>query len=183
MFIDARIEQAESRPSLASVARPVPVQRRGLDFGARVLQVSAAEPRYSSAMSDSNPLLETEGLPRFSAITPAHVEPAVDALLADYRARIDALLASDGAARFLRGRARRRGARRSAEPRVGAGVASARRQGFRSVARSVCGCAGKDRRACERARAESRALCRIPRRRRGRRFRCAAARGAHARRA
>jgi len=47
-------------------------------------------------MSASNPLLETEGLPRFSAITPAHVEPAVDALLGDYRARIDALLASDG---------------------------------------------------------------------------------------
>jgi oligopeptidase A len=47
------------------------------------------------AMSDPNPLLATEGLPRFSAITPAHVEPAVDALLADYRARIDALLASD----------------------------------------------------------------------------------------
>jgi oligopeptidase A len=48
-----------------------------------------------SAMSDPNPLLASEGLPRFSAITPAHVEPAVDALLADYRARIDALLASD----------------------------------------------------------------------------------------
>jgi len=46
-------------------------------------------------MSDTNPLLETEGLPRFSAITPAHVEPAVDSLLADYRARIDALLAAD----------------------------------------------------------------------------------------
>jgi len=46
-------------------------------------------------MSDSNPLLETRGLPRFSAITPAHVEPAVDALLADYRERIDALLAAD----------------------------------------------------------------------------------------
>ncbi|HEV7489247.1 MAG TPA: M3 family metallopeptidase [Rhodanobacteraceae bacterium] len=46
-------------------------------------------------MSESNPLLETEGLPRFSAITPAHVEPAVDTVLADYRARIDALLAND----------------------------------------------------------------------------------------
>ena len=45
-------------------------------------------------MSESNPLLETEGLPRFSAITPAHVEPAVDQVLADYRARIDELLAS-----------------------------------------------------------------------------------------
>ena len=47
-------------------------------------------------MPAANPLLETEGLPRFSAITPAHVEPAVDALLSDYRARIDALLANDG---------------------------------------------------------------------------------------
>ncbi|MEP7042805.1 MAG: M3 family metallopeptidase, partial [Dokdonella sp.] len=46
-------------------------------------------------MNDSNPLLETTGLPRFSAIKPQHVEPAVDAVLADYRQRIDALLASD----------------------------------------------------------------------------------------
>jgi len=46
-------------------------------------------------MSDSNPLLETDGLPRFSAISPAHVEPAIDALLANYRARINALLAAD----------------------------------------------------------------------------------------
>jgi len=45
-------------------------------------------------MSATNPLLETEGLPRFSAITPAHVEPAVDAVLADYRTRIDTLLAA-----------------------------------------------------------------------------------------
>ena len=46
-------------------------------------------------MSEPNPLLETAGLPRFSAITPEHVAPAIDALLADYRARIDALLASN----------------------------------------------------------------------------------------
>jgi len=46
-------------------------------------------------MTQSNPLLETTGLPRFSAIKPEHVEPAVDAVLADYRQRIDALLASD----------------------------------------------------------------------------------------
>jgi oligopeptidase A len=45
-------------------------------------------------MTESNPLLETEGLPRFSAIEPAHVEPAVDAVLAEYTARVDALLAS-----------------------------------------------------------------------------------------
>ena len=46
-------------------------------------------------MNDSNPLLEATGLPRFSAIRPEHVEPAIDAVLDDYRRRIDALLASD----------------------------------------------------------------------------------------
>ena len=46
-------------------------------------------------MTPDNPLLADTGLPRFSAIRPEHVEPAVDALLADYRARIDALLASN----------------------------------------------------------------------------------------
>ncbi|HKE47908.1 MAG TPA: M3 family metallopeptidase [Rhodanobacteraceae bacterium] len=46
-------------------------------------------------MSDTNPLLDTEGLPRFSAITAGHIEPAVDALLADYRGRIETLLADD----------------------------------------------------------------------------------------
>jgi oligopeptidase A len=46
-------------------------------------------------MTHANPLLEETGLPRFSAILPEHVEPAVDAVLADYRAGIDALLAAD----------------------------------------------------------------------------------------
>ena len=46
-------------------------------------------------MTDSNPLLAMSGLPRFSAIRAEHVEPAIDAILADYRARIDALLATD----------------------------------------------------------------------------------------
>ncbi|MDR3387787.1 MAG: M3 family metallopeptidase [Rudaea sp.] len=44
-------------------------------------------------MTTPNPLLTDSPLPRFSAIEPAHVLPAVDATLADYRARIDALLA------------------------------------------------------------------------------------------
>lgn len=48
-----------------------------------------------TTMTSANPLLDATGLPRFSAIRPDHVEPAVDAVLADYRARIDALLASD----------------------------------------------------------------------------------------
>src|SRR5690606_23660157 len=46
-------------------------------------------------MTTANPLLDATGLPRFSEIRPDHVGPAVDAVLADYRARIDALLASD----------------------------------------------------------------------------------------
>ena len=45
-------------------------------------------------MTPSNPLLEATGLPAFSAIRPEHVEPAVDAVLADYRAGVDALLSS-----------------------------------------------------------------------------------------
>jgi oligopeptidase A len=53
-------------------------------------------------MNDANPLLESTALPRFSAIRPEHVEPAVDALLADYRRRIDALLA-DAAPRDFAG--------------------------------------------------------------------------------
>ncbi|HEY0180383.1 MAG TPA: oligopeptidase A, partial [Dokdonella sp.] len=46
-------------------------------------------------MTETNPLLDTTGLPRFSAIRPEHVEPAVDAVLAEYAAGIDAVLASD----------------------------------------------------------------------------------------
>ena len=46
-------------------------------------------------MMNSNPLLADADLPKFSAIRPEHVEPAVDAILADYRQRTDALLASD----------------------------------------------------------------------------------------
>jgi oligopeptidase A len=46
-------------------------------------------------MTTVNPLLAGTTLPLFSAIRPEHVEPAIDAILADYRARTDALLASD----------------------------------------------------------------------------------------
>ncbi|HXD83024.1 MAG TPA: oligopeptidase A, partial [Rudaea sp.] len=43
--------------------------------------------------TQTNPLLENSDLPRFDAIRPEHVQPAVDAALADYRTRIDALIA------------------------------------------------------------------------------------------
>ncbi|MFT7287317.1 MAG: oligopeptidase A [Halieaceae bacterium] len=40
----------------------------------------------------SNPLLETNALPAFSAIRPEHIEPAIDALLANNRERLQELL-------------------------------------------------------------------------------------------
>ncbi len=46
-------------------------------------------------MPNDNPLLAGTGLPAFSAIRPEHVEPAVDAILADYRKAVDALAADD----------------------------------------------------------------------------------------
>ncbi|OOG62510.1 oligopeptidase A [Rhodanobacter sp. B04] len=44
-------------------------------------------------MNQDNPLLADDTLPAFSQIRPEHVEPAIDAILADYRAGIDALVA------------------------------------------------------------------------------------------
>jgi len=46
-------------------------------------------------MSHDNPLLADDTLPAFSRIRPEHVLPAIDAILADYRAGIDALVAPD----------------------------------------------------------------------------------------
>jgi oligopeptidase A len=45
-----------------------------------------------------NPLLDFSGLPRFAEITPAHIEPAIDALLADARAVVARLAADSGPA-------------------------------------------------------------------------------------
>ncbi len=42
-------------------------------------------------MTDTNPLLDFSGLPRFDAILPAHVQPAINELLADNRSRIGRL--------------------------------------------------------------------------------------------
>ncbi len=53
-------------------------------------------------MTTTNPLLENTELPRFSAIRPGHVGPAVDSVLADYRIAIDALLASEAPRDFAR---------------------------------------------------------------------------------
>ena len=43
-------------------------------------------------MTPSNPLLEFPGLPRFDAVEPAHVTPAIDELLANARATIQAVV-------------------------------------------------------------------------------------------
>lgn len=48
----------------------------------------------------TNPLLEPTALPKFSAIRPEHVEPAIAAILADYQIGIDRLLASTEARSF-----------------------------------------------------------------------------------
>jgi len=45
-------------------------------------------------MTTNNPLLDNCDLPRFAAIQPEHVQPAVAAVLGEYRARIAALLES-----------------------------------------------------------------------------------------
>ncbi|HEX6613063.1 MAG TPA: M3 family metallopeptidase [Rhodanobacteraceae bacterium] len=46
-------------------------------------------------MPEANPLLADTPLPAFSSIRPAHVLPAIEAILADYRARVEALTAPD----------------------------------------------------------------------------------------
>src|SRR5690348_17198816 len=46
-------------------------------------------------MSDANPLLADFPLPAFSSIRTEHVLPAIEAILAEYRARIEALTAPD----------------------------------------------------------------------------------------
>src|SRR5256885_12429790 len=53
-------------------------------------------PLWSNAMlmAASNPLLEFPGLPRFDAIEPAHVTPAIDELLTNARAAIEAVAAN-----------------------------------------------------------------------------------------
>ena len=45
----------------------------------------------------TNPLLDSADLPPYAAIRPEHVEPAIDRLLADNRADIERLLATDTA--------------------------------------------------------------------------------------
>ncbi|MHB1239912.1 MAG: oligopeptidase A [Gammaproteobacteria bacterium] len=49
-----------------------------------------------SSTRTGNPLLCAEGLPAFSRIRPEHVEPAVDQVLAQNRARLDSVLAQPG---------------------------------------------------------------------------------------
>ncbi len=53
-------------------------------------------------MNSPNPLLNDTPLPAFSAIEPGHVLPAVDAVLADYRAAIDAIVADPAPRSFAR---------------------------------------------------------------------------------
>lgn len=47
-------------------------------------------------MTQANPLLHPDGLPAFSQIRAEHIEPAVDAVLDEYRRQLDALVAAGG---------------------------------------------------------------------------------------
>ena len=47
-------------------------------------------------VAQDNPLLTSDTLPAFSKIRPEHVGPAIDTLIADYRAAVDRLTAPDG---------------------------------------------------------------------------------------
>ena len=51
-------------------------------------------------MTTQNPLLASAELPAFSAITPAHVNPAIDDVLAGFRAEVDRLTADPSARDF-----------------------------------------------------------------------------------
>ncbi|HLS83303.1 MAG TPA: M3 family metallopeptidase [Arenimonas sp.] len=53
-------------------------------------------------MDTTNPLLDQGDLPAFSAIRPDHVNPALDRVLADYRAEVERLVADPGARDFAR---------------------------------------------------------------------------------
>ncbi len=53
-------------------------------------------------MDKTNPLLDQGDLPAFSAIRPDHVNPALDQVLADYRAEVERLVADPGARDFAR---------------------------------------------------------------------------------
>ena len=50
--------------------------------------------------TSTNPLLDPNGLPAFSAIRPEHVEPAIDALIAEQRVAIQRIAAPDGVRDF-----------------------------------------------------------------------------------
>ena len=52
--------------------------------------------------TESNPLLAARELPEFSAIQPAHVAPAVDALLTEFRPVVERLVADPDARDFAR---------------------------------------------------------------------------------
>jgi oligopeptidase A len=53
-----------------------------------------------STVDHANPLLQLQGLPRFSAIRPEYVEPALDELLADSRERLKVLEAMEDSANW-----------------------------------------------------------------------------------
>jgi hypothetical protein len=63
-------------------------------LNAMTLEMGAPPFEIMSDLAAQNPLLDTTGLPRFSDISPEHVSPAIEALLAEADAAL-ALVTSD----------------------------------------------------------------------------------------
>ncbi|MDB5889104.1 MAG: oligopeptidase [Rhodocyclales bacterium] len=78
---------AQRRPLIRNVPdSSIPATSRG--FHAPLLAHFKLCQNLSERLSMINPLLESQGLPRFDAVLPAHVKPAVDALLAENKALV-----------------------------------------------------------------------------------------------
>src|SRR5690606_28059811 len=90
----ARAPYSAARCAQASPPLPPPMTARSCFSG-----ISHSTHSYNIAMS--NPLLSGELLPRFDAIRPEHVEPAIRSLLGENRVRI-AQLAADATPSFAR---------------------------------------------------------------------------------
>jgi oligopeptidase A len=56
-----------------------------------------ATSRYADSLNSTNPLLDFAGLPKFAAIKPAHVKPAIETLMDEARAVVASLTKSDAA--------------------------------------------------------------------------------------
>src|SRR5205807_9176417 len=88
---------SDSRVRGRTSARPPSSRRSTRSFPNRCrARMNVSRDSIEWLMAASNPLLEFPGLPRFDAVEPTHVTPAVDELLANARATIEAVASDTG---------------------------------------------------------------------------------------